>query len=34
MTLDIDVTLGVDVEAFGRVLDAAGTIGLDPTRWD
>ncbi len=29
-TLDIDVTLGVDVEAFGRVLDAAGTIGLGP----
>ena len=30
-TLDIDITLGVDVsEAFGRVLDAAGTIGLDP----
>jgi len=29
-TLDIDITLGVDVEAFGRVLDAAGKIGLDP----
>jgi hypothetical protein len=29
-TLDIDITLGVGVEAFGRVLDAAGKIGLDP----
>lgn len=29
-TLDIDITLGVDIEAFGRVLDAAGKIGLDP----
>jgi len=29
-TLDIDITLGVDVEAFGRVLDAAGKIGLGP----
>jgi hypothetical protein len=29
-TLDIDITLGVDVDSFGRVLDAAGTIGLDP----
>ena len=29
-TLDIDITLGVDVEAFGQVLDASGKIGLDP----
>jgi predicted nucleotidyltransferase len=29
-TLDIDITLGVDVEAFVRVIDAAGKIGLEP----
>lgn len=29
-TLDIDIALGVDVEAFVRVLDAAGAIGLEP----
>ena len=33
-TLDIDITLGVDVDALGRVLDAAGRIGLGPIHED